>query len=97
MRSPTAEQIFSDQPNLQVSSAGLSPDAEEILTPEMVHWADLIFAMEKSHRAKLKQRFASFLQHKRVICLDIPDNFDYMQPELIAFLQAKVPPFLPAT
>lgn len=97
LRSPTAEQIFSDQPNLEVSSAGLSPDAEEILTAEMVQWADLIFVMEKSHRAKLKQRFANALKNKRVICLDIPDNFDYMQPELIALLQAKVPPFLLTT
>jgi len=94
LRSPTAEQIFSDYPNLEVSSAGLNPDAEEILSSELVEWADIIFVMEKSHRAKLIRNFASFLRDKRVICLDIPDDFDYMQPELIALLKTKATPFL---
>ena len=94
LRSPTAEQIFSDDPNLEVSSAGLNPDAEEILSSELVEWADLIFVMEKPQRTKLNRRFAKFLKGKRVICLDIPDDFDYMQPELVALLKAKVTPFL---
>ena len=95
LRSPTAEHIFSDNPNFEVSSAGLNPDAEEILSSETVQWADLIFVMEKSQRVKLNRRFAKFLKGKRVICLDIPDDFDYMQPELVALLKAKVTPFLP--
>jgi len=94
LRSPTAEQIFSEYPNLEVSSAGLNPDAEEILSAEMVEWADVIFVMESSHRGKLNRRFAAPLRNKRVICLDIPDDFDYMQPELIALLKAKVSRFL---
>ena len=97
LRSPTAEQVFSGYQNLQVSSGGLSPDAEEILTDEMVEWADLIFVMEKSHRTKLNHRFASSLRDKRVICLDIPDEYDYMQPDLIALLETKVLPFLRMT
>lgn len=63
----------------------------------MIEWADLIFVMEKSHRIKLKRNFASLLRDKRVICLEIPDDYDYMQPELVALFEAKVTPFLPAT
>ena len=94
LRSPTAEEIFSETIGWEVASAGLSPDAEEPLTGEVVQWADLIFVMEKTHRARLARRFAGDLKNKRVICLDIPDNYEYMQPELVALLEAKIKPFL---
>jgi predicted protein tyrosine phosphatase len=93
-RSPTAEQIFSERENCRVSSAGLAPDAEEIVSLEIIEWADIIFVMEKKQRTKLTQNFSAHLQNKRVICLDIPDNYEFMQPELIELLVRKVEPFL---
>ena len=50
--------------------------------------------MEKAHRNRLGQRFRKYLNGKRVICLDIPDDYDYMQPELVTLLEAKVGKFL---
>lgn len=96
LRSPTAEQVFSTWPGLEVSSAGVNSDADEPLTGEMVAEADLIFVMEKAHRAKLARRFKSYLKSARVICLDIPDDYAFMDPELIRILEARVPKFLPA-
>jgi predicted protein tyrosine phosphatase len=93
-RSPTAEAIFADHPGVETASAGLNPDAEEPLSSELVEWADLIFVMEKSQRAKLASRFRGSLKHARVICLDIPDRFEAMDPELVRLLQAKVTPLL---
>ena len=93
-RSPTAEQIFSGRENCHVSSAGLAPDAEEMISIEIVEWADIIFVMEKKQRTKLTQNFSRYLQNKRVICLDIPDNYEFMQPALIQILLRKVEPFL---
>ncbi|WP_419319622.1 low molecular weight protein tyrosine phosphatase family protein [Caulobacter sp. ErkDOM-E] len=84
LRSPTAEQVFSAWP-------GVEP-----LTGEMVAEADLIFVMEKAHRAKLTRRFRTHLKSARVICLDIPDDYAFMDPELVRILQARVPKFLPA-
>jgi len=55
-----------------------------------VEWADLIFVMEKQHRVKLKQRFTASLQGKKVVCLDVPDRYQFMQPELVTLLQQKV-------
>lgn len=52
-RSPTAEQVFAGYPGFQTASAGLSWDAEISLSSELVEWADLIFVMEKAHKAKL--------------------------------------------
>lgn len=57
-------------------------------------WADLIFVMETSHRRKLTRNFQPWLKGKRVICLDIPDDYDYMDPELVELLKRKVLPLL---
>lgn len=94
LRSPTAERIFASRPGVETASAGLAPDAEEPVTPDHLDWADLIFVMERAHRAKLQRRFGPHLKGKRVICLDIPDDYDFMQPELVALLEKKVGPFL---
>ncbi len=94
LRSPTAEQVFSQTPGLDVLSAGTNNDAITPLSAELVEWADKIFVMENMHRTKLQQRFRSALNGKNIICLGIPDNFSYMDPELIAILKKKVPPFL---
>jgi predicted protein tyrosine phosphatase len=94
LRSPTAEQVFSSLPNFEVASAGLNQDAETPLTPELVAWADIIFVMEKIHRSKLTAAFASQLNGQRIICLDIPDRFKFMDPALVRILKQKVPKFI---
>jgi predicted protein tyrosine phosphatase len=50
--------------------------------------------MEKSHKSKLSKNFQLFLKGKKVICLDIPDEYEYMEPALIELLQQKVLPLL---
>jgi predicted protein tyrosine phosphatase len=86
--------MFSAYEGLEVESAGLAPDAETLLNSEAVQWADIIFVMERSHRSKLAKRFQPWLKGKRVICLDIPDQYEYMDPNLIALLEEKVLPLL---
>ena len=92
LRSPTAEQVFASWPGVETASAGLAPDAEESCSAELVEWADIIFVMEL--RAKLQRRFKPQLKRARVICLDIPDDYGFMQPELVALLEKKVGPHL---
>ncbi|MGO1002884.1 low molecular weight protein tyrosine phosphatase family protein [Lysobacter sp. CA196] len=91
LRSPTAEQVFAARDDLEVASAGLNHDAEQPLGAELVEWAELIFVMEKAQRSKLQHKFRAQLRGKRVVCLDIPDEYEYMAPELVALLQARVP------
>jgi predicted protein tyrosine phosphatase len=95
LRSPTAEQIFADRPDIEVSSAGTNHDAENPLTGELVRWADVIVVMEKTHRAKLRKRFREALNGKRVICLDIPDDYEFMEPALVELLEARMARHLP--
>lgn len=96
LRSPTAEQVFADWPGIETRSAGLNNGAETPVTPELLDWADMIFVMERAHRSKLSAKFKACLGGKRVICLEIPDNYAYMDPDLIALLKIKVPGYLPA-
>ena len=97
LRSPTAENIFSDHPAIEVSSAGTKPDADNPLTSELVKWADIIFVMERTHRRKLQQRFRSALRGQRIICLDIPDDYAFMDPALVALLHVRVTRHLPTS
>lgn len=94
LRSPTAERVFSSCEGMEVQSAGLDKDAENVLTPELIEWSDLIFVMESTHRNKLSKKFRPFLKGKRIICLDIPDEYEYMDPKLINLLKAKVQRYL---
>lgn len=96
LRSPTAEQVFSDWPGIEASSAGLNHDAENPVTPELLDWADLVFVMERAHRSKLSAKFRPHLNGKRIICLDIPDDYDFMDSALVQILKARVPRFLPS-
>lgn len=96
LRSPTAEQVFAEWPGVEAASAGLNHDAETPVTPELLEWAHFIFVMQRAHRSKLSARFKPYLKGKRVICLEIPDNYDFMDPDLIRLLQDKVPRHLPS-
>lgn len=95
LRSPTAEQVVALWEGIEVASVGLNHDAENVLTPELLDWAELIFVMEKAHRNRLGKKFRAHLNGKRVVCLDIPDEYDFMDPVLVALLKAKVPRHLP--
>ena len=93
-RSPTAELIFSGRGGLETASAGLAPDAEEVVSAETLEWADVLFVMEHVHRRRLQRRYASHIRHARIICLDIPDRYEFMEAALIQRLEACVPPLL---
>ena len=93
LRSPTAEHIFAEHPGLETDSAGLNRDADVRLSDEQIEWADLIVAMEQSHRAKLNRDYFSALRNKRVVVLGIPDEYDFMDKDLIDLLKQKCGPF----
>ena len=96
LRSPAAEQVFADWPGIETSSAGLNYGADNPVTTELLEWADLIFVMERAHRSKLSAKFKAHLGNKRIVCLEIPDDYEFMDPELIRLLKVKVPSHLPS-
>ncbi len=92
-RSPTAEVIFSGIEGYEVLSAGLNNDAVERLTPELVSWAEHIFVMEKAHKSKLRQKYSKYIKNQKIVTLDIPDKYQYMDMELVAILNKKLSNF----
>jgi predicted protein tyrosine phosphatase len=95
MRSPTAEMIFSERAGIEALSAGTSDDAETPVSAELIEWADLILVMENVHRQRLRRMFGSSLLDKKLVVLGIPDEYSYMEPELIGVLTEKVARYLP--
>ena len=95
MRSPTAEHVFADWPGVETASAGIGRDADCPMSAELIRWADIVLVMEATHRTRIAGKFKAELRDKRVVVLGIPDEFDYMDPELVRLLQQKVPPYLP--
>ena len=94
-RSLTAERIFDGLPGFQVRSAGTQPDARIVVTEGHLGWADVVFMMEKSHLNRVRRKYPEKLLGKRVIVLRIPDEYTFMQPELIAELRSRVTRYFP--
>ena len=89
-RSRTAETIFRDTPGVTVKSAGTSPSARIRINRKLLEWADTIYVMEQKHLAQLRQRFGRGEWEARVIVLDIPDEYRYMDEELVRELREIV-------
>ena len=94
LRSPTAETVFKGKENLEVRSAGMDSNAVSVVTDEILQWAHYIFVMEKAHRDTLQKKYSKAITGKRLVCLDIPDEYDYMDPELVMLLESRVTRYL---
>jgi predicted protein tyrosine phosphatase len=86
MRSPTAAEIAPRLIGIEADFGGLSADADVVLDSDQIDWADIIAVMERPQLARLKRQFGPLLRGKRVVCLDVPDRFTWMEPDLIALL-----------
>lgn len=93
-RSLTAEKIFDGINGYEVRSAVTEDGARVKVTEGHIGWADYVFVMEKKHASKLKQKFPEKLTNKRVICLDIPDDYSFMDEDLIEILKSRVSEYI---
>jgi predicted protein tyrosine phosphatase len=94
LRSLTAETIFDGLNGHRVRSAGTEEGARIRVTAGHLGWADLIFVMEKRHLHRLQMKFREQLSGTRVVCLYIPDDYEYMEEELINRLRGGVEPYI---
>ncbi|WP_345873369.1 phosphotyrosine protein phosphatase [Shewanella algae] len=90
LRSPTGEEVFSAFEGIYAIGAGTNADAETVVSGDLIQWADFIFVMEKSHKIKVAKKFKELLKGKKLVCLDIPDNYQRMDPALVTLLRNKV-------
>ena len=89
-RSPTAEQLWRKHPQLQARLGGTSPKARHPVSANDVVWAHVIFVMEEKHKARLSAGFSELLARKPIHVLDIPDEYNYVDPELVEMLEQSV-------
>ena len=90
LRSPTTEAVFSQYEGVEAIGAGTNADAITPVSGDLMEWADIILVMEKTHKNKVSSKYNDLLKGKRLVVLDIPDNYECMQPELIQLLKSKV-------
>lgn len=88
-RSPTAEKVYS-QKGYSARSAGTSPNARHTVSVNDIKWASKIFVMEKKHKNRLVAKFTRLVKHKEIYVLEIPDDYQYMDEELVELVQQSV-------
>ncbi|MEM8576411.1 MAG: phosphotyrosine protein phosphatase [Pseudomonadota bacterium] len=93
-RSPTAEKVFRQVEGVSARSAGTSRKARRQITVQDIRWADVICVMEGKHLSRLRGDFRGELHYKDVHVLDIPDDYRFMDPELVEILREAVEPII---
>jgi len=89
-RSLTAEKIFDGAGGHDARSAGTEKNSRIKVTAGMLGWADIIFCMEKKHLRRIKDKYGDVLHDKKVTCLYIPDDYEYLDEDLIDRLRSEV-------
>jgi predicted protein tyrosine phosphatase len=93
-RSPTAERVFRNDARLSVRSCGLSAKSPRTLRADDLNWADVVFVMESKHSERIRGEFQDALGGTPLHVLEIPDDYEFMDPELVELLTDRVEAYL---
>jgi predicted protein tyrosine phosphatase len=93
-RSPTGEAVFARVDGVSARSAGTASNARRKISVADIRWADLILVMEDKHKSRLQAEFRQEVAYKPVHVLDIPDDYKYMDAELVELIRAKTEPLI---
>jgi len=93
-RSPTAERLYASTPGVKARSAGLSSLARVQVTEELLAWADVVFVMDRRLVRLIRTRFPEAIAGRDLICLAVPDDYQFMQQELQKVLVERLTPHL---
>ena len=88
-RSRTAEHIFKNDDRFKVRSVGLSPKSDRKISENDLNWADLVFVMETEQRAKILELYRH-LELPNIEVLHIPDEYEFMDEELVEMLTGGI-------
>jgi predicted protein tyrosine phosphatase len=91
LRSPTAAAVFTEYDGVEAISAGTNSDCDTPVSGDLIEWADVVLVMEASHKRKVSKKFQRLLKNKKVSVLNIPDDFEFMDPELVQILRNRIP------
>jgi len=93
-RSPTAERIYSNYPEFEVKSAGISWFARIPVTEELIEWADVILCMQDFHKQFIEEEFPDAIANKTIDYLGVSDIYNYMHPALVEIIKEKTDAWL---
>jgi len=88
-RSRTAEYIFKNDDRFNIRSAGLSPKSDRKISEKDLNWADLVLVMETGQRAKVRELY-KHLELPEIEILNIPDDYEFMDEELVSILTDRI-------
>lgn len=92
-RSRTAEDLLNNSDKYEVQSAGfrMIQGSGQLVTQELVNWADRIFLMNEmldAHLTLLRSNF--YINGKDVVVLDVEDRYNRGNEVLIRILRRKL-------
>jgi predicted protein tyrosine phosphatase len=90
-RSPTAQDLYADDPRYEVRSAGVAPFAAVPLTRDLLLWADRVFVMnerEDRHRTLIRVRFPEV--DRPIVDLGVSDLWHRGHPDLVSILLRRL-------
>jgi predicted protein tyrosine phosphatase len=79
---------------MSVRSCGLSDSSPRKLRVADLEWADVVFVMENKHRSRILGSMSNALCQTPLHVLDIPDDYQFMDPELVDLLQERIESYL---
>lgn len=88
-RSKLAEELFKEKFNTK--SAGLFN--QKPLTEKELAWAEVVFVMEDFQRSEIAKRFPKLYLQKRILSLDVPDEYNYKDDSLAKILKLRMSKF----
>ena len=94
-RSPTAERLYRNDRRIQVRSAGISSKSPHQISTADIQWADLILVMEENYSSWIRENFRA-LNLPPIKSLDIPDEYEFMDDELVELIRNSVEPHISA-
>ena len=93
-RSLTAEKIFNGFNGHEARSAGTETNARIKVTSGLIGWADIIFCMEKKHLRRIRDKYPDIVSDKKIVCLNITDDYEYMDEDLQEILESTVSEYI---
>lgn len=81
LRSPTMARVLAEEYNYNTRAVGLESEYALIdITDVLIEWADEVIVAERWMGLELMNRFPELTEF---VCLDVPDQYNRMNPELV--------------
>lgn len=90
LRSPTAANVLHTEYGYNTRSAGIEEEYAIVpVTARLLMWADEVVVMESWQAQEIHGMLTQMGIQRYVVCLNIDDNYSYMQPELVELIKER--------